>query len=101
MSIAGLWDEWKNIETGEALKSCTMIISNANEFVGEVHDRMPVLLETGDFVAWLSADAGLEILKPAANDVLQRWPVSRRVNSSRTSDDDETLIEEVTLQTTG
>jgi hypothetical protein len=27
------------------------------------------------------ARAGLELLKPAANDVLQRWPVSKRVNS--------------------
>jgi putative SOS response-associated peptidase YedK len=100
MSIAGLWDEWKNVETGEPLKSCTMIISDANVFVGEVHDRMPVLLEPGDFVAWLSGDAGVEILKPAANDVLQRWPVSKRVNSSRASDDDETLIAENKLQTT-
>jgi putative SOS response-associated peptidase YedK len=28
--------------------------------------------------AWLSAKAGLELLKPATNDLLQRWPVSRR-----------------------
>jgi len=28
-----------------------------------------------------------------ANDYLQRWPVSKRVNSSRASDDDSTLIE--------
>jgi putative SOS response-associated peptidase YedK len=31
MTIAGLWDEWKNKETGEALKSCTMLIAAANE----------------------------------------------------------------------
>jgi hypothetical protein len=31
----------------------------------------------------------------AANDVLQRWPVSKRVNSSRTSDDDASLIEQI------
>jgi len=27
VTIAGLWDEWKDIETGEPLKSCTMIIT--------------------------------------------------------------------------
>jgi hypothetical protein len=37
--------------------------------------------------------AGVELLKPAANDVLQRWPVSKTVNSSRASDDDATLID--------
>jgi hypothetical protein len=31
-------------------------------------------------------------MKPAAEDVLNKWPVSKRVNSSRTSDEDETLI---------
>jgi putative SOS response-associated peptidase YedK len=31
----GLWDEWKDIETGEPLKSCTMITTEANDFVSE------------------------------------------------------------------
>jgi hypothetical protein len=35
--------------------------------------------------------------EPAANDVLQRWPVSKRVNSSKAPDDDPTLIERVDL----
>jgi putative SOS response-associated peptidase YedK len=46
-----------------------------------------------DFEPWLSGSAGLELLKPAAEDLLQRWPVSKRVNSSRAPDDDPTLIE--------
>jgi putative SOS response-associated peptidase YedK len=37
--------------------------------------------------------AGTALLKPAANDILQRWPVSKRVNSSKASADDPTLIE--------
>ena len=70
-----------------------MVITDANEFVAEVHDRMPVVLEPDQFEPWLSGNAGIELLKPAANDVLQRWPVSKRVNSSRASDDDATLID--------
>jgi putative SOS response-associated peptidase YedK len=101
ITIAGLWDEWKDIETGERLKSCTMIITEANEFVSEVHDRMPVILEARDFDAWLDRSAGLELLKPASNDLLQKWPVSRRVNSSRTSDEDATLIDRVEAATAG
>jgi putative SOS response-associated peptidase YedK len=27
LTIAALWDEWKNRETGERLKSCAMIIA--------------------------------------------------------------------------
>jgi putative SOS response-associated peptidase YedK len=54
---------------------------------------MPVILEADQFDPWLSGKTGVEMLTPAANDVLQRWPVSRRVNSSRASADDATLID--------
>jgi putative SOS response-associated peptidase YedK len=97
LTIAGLWDEWNNPETGKPLKSCTMIITEPNEFVAEVHDRMPVLLTEKQFDPWLSGEAGVEYLKAAPNDFLQKWPVSKRVNSSRASDDDQTLIDKVEL----
>jgi putative SOS response-associated peptidase YedK len=72
-----------------------MIITEPNELVAEMHDRMPVLLAERDFEPWLSGEAGLEVLKPAAEDLLERWPVSERVNSSRAPDDDPTLIEKI------
>jgi putative SOS response-associated peptidase YedK len=50
-------------------------------------------LEPADMDAWLAGGAGAGLLKPAANEILQKWPVSRRVNSSRTSDEDATLID--------
>ena len=40
---------------------------------------------------------GVEELKPAPNDYLQRWPVSKRVNSSKADKDDASLIERVQL----
>jgi putative SOS response-associated peptidase YedK len=97
ITIAGLWDEWKDKATGERIKSCTMIITEANKFVADVHDRMPVILEQEDFEPWL-AGAGHELMKPAANDVLQRWPVSKRLNSSRASDDGPTLIDRIEVE---
>jgi putative SOS response-associated peptidase YedK len=97
LTMAGLWDEWKDIETGQRLKSCTMIVTTANEFVSKIHDRMPVLLRQKDFDAWLTGHAGIERLRTAANDYLQMWPVSRRVNSSKAADGDPTLIDRVTV----
>jgi putative SOS response-associated peptidase YedK len=97
MTIAGLWSDWTEKATGEKLWSCTMIITAANEFVGEVHDRMPVIVESNNFEPWLSCKIGTELLTPAANHVLQRRPVSKRVNSSRASDDDATLIDKIEL----
>jgi putative SOS response-associated peptidase YedK len=81
--------------SGEQIKSCTMNITEPNDFVAEVHNRMPVLLTEDPFVPWLRGGSGTELLRPAPNDYLQRWPVSKRVNSSKTDADDATLIEPV------
>jgi len=44
--------------------------------------------------SWLSSGAaGIGLLKPAAENLLQRWPVSKRVNSSKAPADDPTLID--------
>jgi len=92
LTIAGLWDEWKDTETGESLKSCTMIVTAANALAAKIHNRMPVLLQPKQFDGWLTGKAGTEILRPAPNDYLQVWPVSKRVNSSRARSDDPTLL---------
>jgi putative SOS response-associated peptidase YedK len=95
LTIAGLWDEWRDKASGETLKSCTMIITEPNKFVAGVHDRMPVLLAVKDCEPWLNAKAGKEVLHPAAEEMLKKWSVSKRVNSSRAPDDDPTLIDPV------
>ena len=40
-------------QAGELVKSCAMVITEANEFVGEVHDRMPVILEQREAARFL------------------------------------------------
>ena len=97
LTVAGLWDTWKNRETGESIKSCAMIITESNAFVAEVHDRMPVLLMPDQFDHWLSGNMGVEVLKPAPDDFLQRRAVSKRVNSSKADKEDPTLIADVEL----
>jgi hypothetical protein len=57
-------------------------VTEPSAMVAEVHDRMPVVLEPDQFTPWLGNEAGLEILTPADEGVLERWPVSKRVNSS-------------------
>jgi putative SOS response-associated peptidase YedK len=91
----GLWDRWKNPETGEPMTSCTIIVTDANALTRPIHDCMPVVLDKADIRSWLTGKSGTELLKPAAEDRLRMWPVSRRVNKTGTGDDDPTLIEEV------
>lgn len=49
-------------------------------------------LESDQAEDWLTAKSGTETLKAAAEDVLQEWPVSRRVNSARADWNVSTLI---------
>ena len=58
LTAAGLWGEWKDRQTGERLKSCTMIITEPNDFAAE--DRMPVFLREEQFAPWLSGRRELE-----------------------------------------
>ena len=60
-----------------------MIITEPNTLVSRVHDRMPVLPAEKQLEPWLNGDAGVEYLKPARNDFVQAWPVSKRVNNSK------------------
>jgi hypothetical protein len=39
----------KTVASGEAIASCTLIVTAANEFARHIHDRMPALLGHHDF----------------------------------------------------
>jgi len=91
----GLWDRWKNPETGEPLASCTIIVTDANALTRAIHDRMPVILEPAHFRTWLDGSGGSDLLRSAPDEKLCMWPVSRRVNKTGSGDDDSTLIDQV------
>ena len=81
-AFAGLWESWDN---GEEIRSCTIITTNANDVVGGVHNRMPVILQPEDYEMWLDPDFDereplTSLLKPFPADAMEAYPVSRRVN---------------------
>jgi putative SOS response-associated peptidase YedK len=94
LAIAGLWEDWKTPDGGETIRTATMIVTAANATMQAIHDRMPVFLDRAAIAAWLSGTGGSELLKPANDDLLQMWPVSKRVNRPGNSDDP-TLIAKV------
>ena len=56
LALAGLWEHWKQPETGELVESYTIITTAANAFMAPIHDRMPVILGECDWTAWLDPD---------------------------------------------
>jgi putative SOS response-associated peptidase YedK len=84
-AFAGLWERWRG-EGGEVVESCTIVTTEANELLAPIHDRMPVILDPGDFASWIDpAEKGPEsiarLLRPYPPDQLQAYPVSFFVNN--------------------
>ncbi|MBP6010622.1 MAG: SOS response-associated peptidase [Alphaproteobacteria bacterium] len=87
--IAALWETRKDPEPpGDTVRSTTMIITEPNAFTARYHDRMPVLLDRGDVLPWLT-EGGAGLLRPAPDEVMRVWPVARTVNSSKAPDSPE------------
>jgi putative SOS response-associated peptidase YedK len=84
--FAGLWEDWKDRSKGEWLHTCTIVTGEPNEFVREIHTRMPVILPERHHDAWLSGEAGKEILVPFPADRMKAWPISARINTPRNDD---------------
>ena len=84
--FGGLWEAWKDPTNDKWLHTCTIITGEPNEFVREIHTRMPVILAEEHHEAWLSGEAGKEILVPFPADGMKAWPISARVNAPQNDD---------------
>lgn len=84
-AFAGLWERWG--KDAETVTSFTIVTTEANAFMAELHDRMPVILDPGDWGRWLDPQqGGAELLRPCPDDRLERWAVDARVGNVRNND---------------
>ena len=72
--LAGLYERWLSPE-GEPLDTCTIVTTEANALLRDVHPRMPVIIAPEAYEQWLDptdADAGALIarVRSAADDLL-------------------------------
>ena len=83
-AFAGLWDTWHNPD-GSIIESCAIITTSANELVGKIHDRMPVILQPEHYAVWLQDKAREEslqlLLVPYPARAMEAYRVSNVVNS--------------------
>jgi putative SOS response-associated peptidase YedK len=84
-AFAGLWESWDRHGGGE-IQSCTILTTDANDLVSEIHHRMPVILPQEDYELWLDStlrepDQLLPLLAPYPTNDMEAYPVSRRVNN--------------------
>jgi hypothetical protein len=88
----------RELAASEAIAHATAARRQAcvNELVTEIHDRMPLILASGDYARWLSDEPnprGLMRLFPA--EPMRMWPISTRVK--KPENDDPSIVEPIEL----
>lgn len=87
LAFAGIWAPWKDPATGKWVLSAAVVTTRANGVVGQLHDRMPVILAPSEWPIWAdpeTRDPGLlnDLLRPASDDLLTLTAVSALVNNA-------------------
>ncbi|MBN1965557.1 MAG: SOS response-associated peptidase [Anaerolineae bacterium] len=87
--LAGLWEVWREPESDEWVRTCTIVTTAANEFMKPIHNRMPVILPREALDTWLAPQdmdpAALQgLLVPWQDEaVMGAYEVSKAVNNPR------------------
>lgn len=93
LAMAGLFEIWRDRqapadEPHPFLWTCTLLTTSANDDLGHIHERMPLMVTPDRYDAWLDPahddpESLRALLTPAAPGVLEAYPVSRAVSNVR------------------
>lgn len=91
-AFAGLWERWRDPETKEIVRSCTILTTTANDLLRPIHERMPVILDETDWGRWLgesddTPDELRALLKAYPADRMRTYRITSRVNSVKNDDE--------------
>jgi len=107
-AMAGLWERWEpeTTQTGldafgggvddsddGPLETFTILTTEPNDLVADLHHRMAVILAPGDEAEWLTAEDPRHLLEPHSPAEMRAYPVSTAVNSP--ANDEPALLEPV------
>lgn len=83
-AFAGIWDRWKQ-PRGVEIESCAILTTTPNDLLRDVHDRMPAILRSEHYHAWLTApimeiQRHMELFRPFESALMKRILVGSFVN---------------------
>jgi putative SOS response-associated peptidase YedK len=84
MGFAGLYNTWKSPD-GDAICTCSIITTEANELLSPIHDRMPAIIPEAQDELWLDPnisdrDRLMPLLRPYSPDEMEYYEVSSVIN---------------------
>jgi putative SOS response-associated peptidase YedK len=97
-ALAAIWENWKVPHTDEWMRTFCIITTTANELVGQIHDRMPVILPPDAYDRWLAniEPDPRDLLVQFPSERMKIWPISTRVN--KPENNDPSLLEPVDVE---
>jgi len=95
--VAGIWDSWKS-SSGEVIHTCTILTTEPNELMKDIHDRMPVIIPKEQQSLWLNPhnhdkEQLKSLLIPYDSENMIAYEVSNQVNSP--TNNSEELIHQI------
>jgi putative SOS response-associated peptidase YedK len=86
-AMAGIWEGWKAPD-GNVLYTCSVITTEPNDLMKDIHDRMPVILRRDDEKTWLNptsseTNALIPLLAPFDETLMESYEVSSLVNTPK------------------
>ena len=86
-AFAGLWESWGPKE-GDTTETFTILTTTPNDFMKEVHHRMPVMLAPDAWSLWLGEKEApveklKELCKPFPSEHMTSWQVDPKVGNVR------------------
>lgn len=82
-AMAGIWETWKN-ETGEEIRSFSILTTDSNPLVAGIHTRMPLILTRENEKKWLTEtreDSLKAMLLPYVEAPMKAVRISHLVNT--------------------
>jgi putative SOS response-associated peptidase YedK len=90
--LAGLWENWRHLNTGEWERTFVIITVPSNELVGQIHNRMPAILKPESYERWLGLEPDPhDLLITYPSEPMTMFPISTWVN--KPENDDPSLFE--------
>jgi putative SOS response-associated peptidase YedK len=90
-AFAGIWSEWTTKE-GEKMKTYSIMTTDPNNVMKDIHNRMPVILHEDAYDTWLSETDDRNVIEPLLmpyeDNHLEAYEVSKEVNSVRNNTPD-------------
>ena len=88
MSLAGIYDEWEETNTGQVISTFSILTTDATDLMAEIHNsakRMPLVLDKNLEQQWIDISTSepelMKMLAPYPSEILKAHTIGPLINS--------------------